>query len=119
MKSLVAIMLLMTFFVLCDGGTFYVPWSLSELDQTIVMALRLPRTLLAFIVGGGLALCGAIFQALFKNDLASPYTLGTASTSALGACLALFWGYRLYFPFLPWQDRLLVFFLLYGFYVKT
>jgi iron complex transport system permease protein len=75
-----------------DGERIYLPWELESLDKTIIYGLRLPRTLLSFFVGGSLSLCGLIYQSLFKNDLASPFTLGTASSSSFGACLALFIG---------------------------
>lgn len=51
--------------------------------------LRLPRTLLAFVVGGTLALCGMTFQALFRNALANESTLGVAAGASLGAALAV------------------------------
>ena len=47
-----------------------------EVNQTIVRDLRLPRALLGLLVGGGLALAGAVFQALLRNPLAEPYILG-------------------------------------------
>jgi len=58
---------------------------------------RLPRTLLALQVGITLALCGAVFQVLFRNVLATPYTLGIASGGSLGALIAmrLGWGVAL------------------------
>jgi len=58
-------------------------------DAQIVFSLRLPRILFAFFVGGGVALVGSAFQALLRNDLATPYTLGVSSGGALGAVLAL------------------------------
>ncbi len=61
----------------------------GNLHYTIVIGQRLPRVLLGLLVGGGLGLCGASFQALLRNPLADPYTLGVASGSALGASLAL------------------------------
>lgn len=51
--------------------------------------LRLPRSLLAMVVGMTLALCGAAFQILFRNPLATPYTLGVVSGGSLGAFLAM------------------------------
>ncbi len=45
----------------------------------IILDQRLPRTLAALIVGCGLALAGAAFQAMLRNPLAEPYTLGVAS----------------------------------------
>jgi iron complex transport system permease protein len=52
-------------------------------------AQRLPRTLLAIQVGITLALCGATFQVLFRNPLATPYTLGIAGGGSLGALIAI------------------------------
>ncbi|MGH7565517.1 MAG: iron chelate uptake ABC transporter family permease subunit, partial [Gemmatimonadota bacterium] len=52
---------------------------------TIVRDLRLPRAVLAALVGGALALSGAAFQALLRNPLAEPYVLGVSSGAAVGA----------------------------------
>lgn len=52
---------------------------------TIVRDLRLPRAILAALVGGALALSGAAFQALLRNPLAEPYVLGVSSGAAVGA----------------------------------
>lgn len=54
----------------------------------ILVQQRLPRTLAALIVGSGLALAGCAFQAMLRNPLAEPYTLGVASAGALGAWTA-------------------------------
>jgi len=58
-------------------------------SRAIVLELRLPRTLLAALVGGGLALAGATFQALLRNPLAEPYVLGVSGGAAVGAVLAM------------------------------
>lgn len=55
----------------------------------IVWDIRLPRTLGAWIAGGLLGLAGAVAQGLFRNPLADPYLLGSASGAALGVALAL------------------------------
>jgi ABC-type Fe3+-siderophore transport system permease subunit len=55
----------------------------------IVRDLRLPRALLAFLVGGSLAVTGATLQALVRNPLADPYLLGLSGGAGLGAVLAL------------------------------
>ncbi len=52
--------------------------------DTIVFDMRLPRVALAGLVGAALAAAGAIYQGLFRNPLADPYLLGTASGAALG-----------------------------------
>ena len=59
------------------------------LDQQIIYNLRMPRILFAFWVGFILALIGTVFQALLRNDLATPYTLGVSSGGALGAVIAI------------------------------
>lgn len=53
----------------------------------IFWSLRVPRVLVAFLAGAGLAVSGMTFQALFRNPLATPFTLGVASGAALGAAL--------------------------------
>ncbi len=61
-------------------------------DNTIhfaVVHLRLPRLLLAILVGGSLAFCGYLMQAMVNNALADPYILGTASGASLGASLSM------------------------------
>lgn len=60
-----------------------------EAWDTIVWQLRLPRALLAVIVGAGLALAGAGMQTLVRNPLADPYLLGISSGAAVGATLVI------------------------------
>src|SRR2546428_4942617 len=57
--------------------------------SVIVLEVRLPRVLLAFLVGASLAAVGVALQALLRNPLADPYILGVSSGAALGAVLAL------------------------------
>ena len=59
----------------------------------ILTQLRLPRVLFAFIAGAGLALCGMVFQAMFHNPLATPFTLGVASGASLGAAIYVYLGF--------------------------
>ena len=61
----------------------------EESNITIVRELRLPRALLAGIVGASLATSGAAFQSLFRNPLADPFVIGSASGAALGATLVI------------------------------
>lgn len=58
-------------------------------QRQIVVELRLPRALLGALVGGGLALAGATFQALLRNPLAEPYILGISGGASVGAVLVL------------------------------
>lgn len=55
----------------------------------ILFNLRLPRILLAMLVGSGLATAGVAMQGLFKNPMASPYVVGVSSGSSFGAALAI------------------------------
>src|SRR5512143_2687368 len=57
-------------------------------DQAIVLQLRLPRAVVAALVGGALAVSGAVFQALLRNPLADPYILGVSGGAAVGAVAA-------------------------------
>jgi iron complex transport system permease protein len=61
----------------------------DELSKTIFLKIRIPRILMATIAGGTLALSGAALQALFRNPLASPFTLGISGGASLGALLAI------------------------------
>jgi iron complex transport system permease protein len=60
--------------------------------NTIVREIRLPRVLLAMLVGAALAVSGTALQALLRNPLADPYVLGISSGAALGAIVALWIG---------------------------
>ena len=70
---------------------------LAGTGDTIIWQIRLPRVLLAVLVGGSLALSGAAYQGVFRNPLADPYLLGVASGAGLGATVALVFGASL-----PW-----------------
>jgi iron complex transport system permease protein len=62
---------------------------IDALFPTVVMDVRLPRILTAAVVGGGLALSGAVFQGILLNPLADPYTLGISAGAAFGAAVAI------------------------------
>ncbi len=63
--------------------------SVSAFDQAIVWQIRLPRVVLAVLVGSMLALGGASYQGVFRNPLADPYLLGVAAGAGLGATIAI------------------------------
>jgi len=61
----------------------------NETFRTILLDIRLPRTVLIALVGAALAGSGATYQGLFRNPLADPYLIGVASGAGLGAILAM------------------------------
>jgi len=61
-------------------------------DYIIVMNFRLPRVILAALIGAGLAAAGAAFQGMFRNPLADPFVVGASGGAALGATLAIAFG---------------------------
>ena len=71
---------------------------LSVLHDGIIWELRLPRVLTAAAVGAGLAVSGAVMQALTRNALADPYLLGLSSGASLGAVCVVLLGLQLLLP---------------------
>jgi iron complex transport system permease protein len=63
--------------------------TIPEPEKTILINIRLPRLLLAILVGAGLSVAGVVFQALLRNPLAEPYILGLSSGGTVGAILAI------------------------------
>ena len=77
-----------------SGATLSRAWAGLSPDKEILFQVRLPRVLLAGLAGGALALAGVVFQALLRDALATPYTLGVQSGAALGAVIAICFGWR-------------------------
>ncbi len=65
----------------------------DRLSRDLFFRLRLPRVTMALLTGGSLAVAGAALQALFRNPLAEPYTLGVSGGGALGASVAIALGW--------------------------
>ncbi len=76
------------------------PQALPEASRLIISQLRLPRILLAALVGASLALAGCGLQGLLRNPLADPYIVGTSSGASLGATLAIVWNLPNLTPYL-------------------
>ena len=70
-----------------------------EINVTIVRELRLPRALLGAVIGAGLGASGAALQGYTRNPLAAPGILGFTSCAALGAVIALYFGFNQAVPF--------------------
>ena len=95
---------LLVFFVLLalvvalslSSGYHAIGWSdlrTDETARTIFFRLRVPRVVLGMLVGGSLGSIGAALQALFRNPLAEPFTLGVSGGGALGASIAIAFGF--------------------------
>ena len=66
--------------------------STGDSTSVILLQVRMPRVVLAFFVGGSLAMVGVALQALLRNPLADPFVIGISSGAALGAAIALLFG---------------------------
>ena len=88
--------------------------------EDILLKVRIPRVLLALIVGASLSVSGAVFQSLLRNPLADPYLLGVSSGAALGAAVVILTSLPFFFlgipvvPFSAFAGALLSMFLVYG-----
>ena len=71
------------------NGVVRLPLGLSEHELALFVRLRLPRVLMGALVGAGLAMSGTLAQAVLRNPLASPFTLGISSGAAVWAALDL------------------------------
>ncbi len=94
--ALAALLVVLFFLGLC-AGRVWTPWSAwtsggADPRWAIIYGLRLPRTILAIMVGGALGLSGAALQGYTRNPLADPAALGVSTTAALGAVLTLYLG---------------------------
>ncbi len=77
-------------------GAAHIDW--RDLPHSeIFWQLRLPREVLALLVGATLSICGAAYQSLFRNPLTDPYILGVSSGASLGAAVAILLGFEAYF----------------------
>ena len=71
------------------GWLARVPVNYTEGQESIIWQIRVPRVVLAGLVGAGLATGGATYQGLFRNPLADPYLIGVANGASAGAVIAL------------------------------
>lgn len=74
-------------------GRFTGSYRIPEMAYKTIWNLRIPRIMLALLVGAGLSAAGCAFQSLFANPLATPDTLGVASGASFGACLGILLGF--------------------------
>lgn len=71
------------------GKIFGMSQTWDGMDENLLLGVRLPRTLATVIVGGALAISGAVYQSVFKNPLVSPDFLGVSSGACVGAAVAI------------------------------
>jgi iron complex transport system permease protein len=95
--AVLAALLVVLFFLGLCAGRVWTPWSAwtsggADPRWAIIYGLRLPRTVLAILVGGALGLSGAALQGYTRNPLADPGALGVSTSAALGAVLTLYLG---------------------------
>jgi iron complex transport system permease protein len=82
------------------AGHLSLPFSFDPVDSvadTIIWDIRLPRTLLAVLVGAALAAAGGVMQGFFQNPMADPYIVGVSAGAALGATSAFALGFDFWF----------------------
>lgn len=77
------------------GNKIFGGMAIDVQADTVLWNIRMPRIMLALLVGAGLSASGCVFQSLFSNPLATPDTLGVASGASFGAALAILLGFRL------------------------
>lgn len=100
--GLLSMIVLLFFIVSLSAGRVWVgpeQWlKLDTLSQTLLVDLRLPRSLLAVVVGASMGLCGAALQGYTRNPLADPALLGISAMAALGAILSISLGLSGLYP---------------------
>ena len=67
--------------------------AVDAIDKSVIMTLRLPRTVVALLVGVALSLSGLVYQETFQNKLVSPDFLGVSTGAGFGATLAIIMGF--------------------------
>ncbi|WP_291565190.1 MULTISPECIES: FecCD family ABC transporter permease [unclassified Clostridium] len=68
---------------------FKINLNMYEVERSVVLGIRLPRTILSLLIGAGLAISGTTFQGLFRNPLVSPDVLGVSSGAGFGVALGI------------------------------
>lgn len=100
--ALSAVLILLFFASMCLGRypvsivdvfKFFTFQKINTTSERVIEYLRLPRTLIALLIGCSLAVSGAIYQSAFNNKLVSPDLLGVSSGASVGACLAILIGF--------------------------
>ena len=98
---LVALLVFLFFLSMCVGRyeisigdvfRFFAGQTIDDISHNVILKLRIPRTLVAVLIGCALSLSGAIYQSAFNNKLVSPDLLGVSSGASVGACFGILLG---------------------------
>ena len=92
-KEFQFILLLLFLFILIGASIFI---GTAQTNEFVIVHLRIPRIIMSVFAGASLALCGAIFQSIFRNPICDPYILGISSGASIGAALAFILGLDFY-----------------------
>jgi iron complex transport system permease protein len=76
-----------------DVFLYFLGQQIDDVSGDVITYLRIPRTLVAIMVGCSLSISGTIYQSVFNNKLVSPGILGVSSGASVGACLAILFGF--------------------------
>ena len=94
--SVVALLIIsgVIFIIATAGGAVRIPWTAFLFQEegvytSILWQIRMPRVVLAALIGGALAISGVVMQSLLQNPLADPFTLGVSSGATVGATVAI------------------------------
>ena len=118
MKKIILILALILLVIAPFFGQIALPLGALMHTQTmehqVFFDIRLPRVLLAFLVGGILALGGLIFQTVFRNPMSTPFTLGVASGATLFTAIAIVLGFSTLSPLFAFVGAMLTVLILFG-----
>jgi len=92
-KSFKVFYILLLLFALMLAAAFT---GTAQSTEFVIVHLRIPRIIMSVFAGASLALCGAIFQSVFRNPVCDPYILGISSGASIGAALAFILGLDFY-----------------------
>ena len=96
------LLIIALFIISCSvflGPRIIVPIGLSDTDREILVSIRLPRVLVAMLMGMALGASGAVLQGMLRNPLADPYILGISSGASLSAAFGIIGGLTLFGSF--------------------
>lgn len=112
--ALCGILIAVSLLALCVGSAGILLFSHKlGIEHSILFDIRLPRIILAVIIGGALSVAGVIFQGVFRNPLVEPYTLGVSGGAALAVALSVAFGLNIFTPFVGFIGSLFSILIIY------